>query len=146
MCENNLPREAILRFKNRPRPGVCAVFRCCNAKLPDRVVCNTHKQKLWRTRNPTRAAFRQIKDRAARKGLEFSLSFEDFEEFVKGTGYMVQKGVKPGCLHVDRIDNRVGYVLGNLQILTASENCRKGAYEGLRCCEDDFIPTENEPF
>lgn len=84
-----------------------------------------HYQFLWRLRNPFRAAFRQIKDRAKRKGIDFALSFEDFAELAAQTGYVEGKGRSASSLSIDRENAGIGYVLTNIRVMTVAENSSK---------------------
>lgn len=76
-----------------------------------------------------KAAFALLKSNAKRRGIEFKLTFEQFKEFAIETQVLVGRGRKKTSYHIDRIDALKGYEVGNLQVLTSSENSRKGAYE-----------------
>jgi len=90
------------------------------------------------------AAWCKIRDRAKERGIPFRLPLAVFLEEAAAVGYDTRKGRRPENLHLDRIDARRGYMVGNLQFLTASENCSKGARERGRVLiiEDN----ENVPF
>jgi hypothetical protein len=84
-----------------------------------------HHQRAWRAAQPMRAAYADLRDSAAARGIEFSLSFEDFERFAIASDYLRRKGPFADSLTVDRIDNLQGYVPGNIQALTRAANSRK---------------------
>lgn len=111
----------------------CAVYHCRRvvAARTQSIACSHCKMTRWRINHPAQAAFATIRDRAKKKRIEFALTFEQFLSFLttQGEGYLDGRGRCVGCLHLDRIDATKGYTEGNLQILSAQENSRKGACE-----------------
>lgn len=75
--------------------------------------------------HPDKYAYKNLKTNAKRRGKEFSLTFEEFIEFAIKHNYIAGKGITKTGLHIDRIDNRKGYTIDNIQVLTNSENIRK---------------------
>lgn len=88
-------------------------------------VCLTCQSRLYRANHPAWDAYRQIKDRALRRNQIFKLSFEEFLREIEGTEYVQRRGRGLDELHLDRIKVHLGYVPGNLQVLTTEENLRK---------------------
>ena len=74
-----------------------------------------------------RAAFQELRDRAIKRGIVFGISFDSFERLAKETLYLNGKGNGRSRITIDRKNNRLGYVDGNLQPLTREENARKAA-------------------
>lgn len=121
-------------LKKSPRANQCPVRGCRNhsrttgrettarAKL-----CSRHAMRLWRMEQPERAHFAQIKDRAARNEIAFTITLEEYLKIIEGTRYTDERGRARFCLHLDRIDPLRGYERGNLRVITAGENCTKGA-------------------
>lgn len=72
-----------------------------------------------------RYAYDVLKMNVKRREKVFSLSFEDFKQFAIETNYLAGKGRNKKSYSVDRIDNKLGYVLGNMQVLTVSDNAKK---------------------
>ena len=72
-----------------------------------------------------RAAFQELRDRAIKRGIVFGISFDSFERLAKETLYLNGKGNGRSRITIDRKNNRLGYVDGNLQPLTREENARK---------------------
>lgn len=125
-------------FPQKPkREGQCKVIYC---KRPARVearsrktgiqitkhaVCPTCACRLYRANNPAKEAYRQIKDRAQRRNQIFKLSFPEFLEVIEGTEYLTRRGTGINELHLDREKVHLGYVKGNVRVITAAENLRK---------------------
>lgn len=123
--------------------------------------------RLWRMENPAEAHFAQIKNRAARREIAFTITLEEYKAFIAGTEYTNKRGRKAWNLHIDRKAALKGYETGNLQILLAAANCAKGAttdkerrkafveakikaYQTIQEPEEsgdfEFEPSENCPF
>ena len=84
--------------------------------------CN-YKQK--KKSNPVRIAYTSLKQHAKERGKEFSLTMDQFSEFCAKSNYLNCKGVEKNSYHIDRIDESKGYEIGNIQLLTNTENIRK---------------------
>lgn len=119
---------------NPKRKGQCKVIYCkrpariCirkNLRIQQNAVCITCASRLYRANNPARDAYRQIKERAERRGQIFKLTFEEFLKEIEGTEYIARRGRGIDELHLDRIKVHLGYVPGNLQVLTTEQNLRK---------------------
>lgn len=116
------------------KKGICKVIRCkrparvrvrSNLRVEHSSFCITCTSRLWRANHPDRDAYRQIKDRAKRRGQIFKITFEEFLEAIAGTEYVERRGTGKGELHLDRIRVHEGYVKGNLKVITMEENLRK---------------------
>lgn len=123
--------------KSGKRKGQCRVIYC---KRPARVqvrayrqgfravqhsVCITCASRLYRLNYPAKEAYRQIKDRAERRKQIFTITYEDFLAIPRIDEYLACRGRGLEDLHLDRKKVHLGYVPGNLQVLTAEENLRK---------------------
>lgn len=64
-----------------------------------------------------------LRDRAARKRVPFDLTLEWLTNFLRENAYDSTEH------HIDRDKPWLGYVMGNLQVLPASENIAKGNRE-----------------
>ncbi len=71
--------------------------------------------------------YHRLKNAAKRRGIRFELTRAEFAHFATETNYRYKAGRTVAGWHLDRIDPLAGYAIGNLQVLTASENSRKGA-------------------
>lgn len=87
--------------------------------------CLTCQCRLYRANNPAREAYRQIRDRAERRGQIFKISFAEFCAVPRFDDYIAHRGRGRDELHLDREKVELGYVPGNLKVMTAAENLRK---------------------
>lgn len=85
--------------------------------------------KRWRRLNPEKTLYRSCKKRASREGLDFNIDFEDItipsvcpilnEELVS---FGEDRRYWPS---VDRVDNTLGYVKGNVRVISYKANMMK---------------------
>ena len=88
--------------------------------------CSKCRSRQFRREHPAMAHFLDLKNRAKQRGHEFTITFEYYYKTVwLDSGYAEKHGKTKECLSVDRKENHKGYVEGNLQVLTVSENARK---------------------
>jgi hypothetical protein len=78
---------------------------------------------------PYKNCYSRLKSNAKKRKVGFDLSLEEFKKLVSGTQYMQRRGRGKTSLHFDRINNQKGYSIENIQIITNSENAKKGAIE-----------------
>lgn len=109
----------------KAREGICKHWGCSNTPDPGRRVCNTCRARMARVKNPTRYAFNNLKDSARKRAIPFLLTFEQFVEFDRQTGYVESRGKGTDDLTVDRIDSSKPYEVGNIRALTWIQNCSK---------------------
>lgn len=130
--ELNIPLDEVFRLTSKGKhPSKCQVFRCKANKANTGNLCHKHKMRLWRIRNPIASGFCKLRDRAKRRGIPFEITLPEYRQIVLSSGYLVRSGSFIGCLQLDRIDAKKGYTLGNLQVLTVSENAAKGNRERM---------------
>lgn len=124
-------------FALSKRKGQCRVVHCKRVarveiirekgklRTSHRSVCDTCACRLKRANNPAREAYRQIQDRAQRRNQIFEITFEQFCAIPRFDEYLARRGRGIDELHLDRVKVHLGYVPGNLEVLTAEENLRK---------------------
>lgn len=76
-------------------------------------------------KHPQRYAYHIVKESARKRGIDFSLTFKQFKEFDRQTGYVESKSQSAECLSIDRIKSDKGYEVGNIRAITWIENCRR---------------------
>lgn len=103
----------------------CPVYRCKKLKGNKKGFCHRHHAQAVKHRHPVSCTYNTLKQNAKRRGIGFDLTLKQFREWVKGNGYMEGKGKEASSLSIDRIDSSIGYELGNLQLLTLSDNTKK---------------------
>ena len=83
--------------------------------------------RLWMQKYPRRHILHQIKHRAKLCGLSFNLTLEDIviPKTCPVLGIKFSKHDKMFSASVDRINNRKGYVKGNVQIISGLANVMK---------------------
>lgn len=120
--------------QSRKRKGQCRVRHCQrlarveirkNLTINQRSVCDTCASRLFRANNPGKDAYRIIRDRAERRGQIFNLTFAEFMAIPRIEEYLERRGRGIEDLHLDREKVHLGYVPGNLKVITAAENLRK---------------------
>ena len=99
---------------------------CDSPKCPPKEkVCYSCRYKMSKDKNPMKLAYRSLRGHAKERGKEFSITFEEFKQFCVKSDYITKRGIGKHSYHIDRIEETKGYVAGNLQLLTNSENIKK---------------------
>lgn len=132
-------------FRKKKILGCCPVSRCRNSprNLADHPtstqLCGSHAKELWRIRNPTHAAFDNLRHHAKQRKISFTLTLQHFTEVIAPTSYLDEKGCERFNLHIDRIHTHMGYVDGNIQVITCTENVHKENTERRQRFVDEKI-------
>jgi len=145
-----------MTYRKTRIPGRCPISRCKNAPRnigthpTSTQLCGSHHKELWRIRNPVRAAYDSLRTRARRRNIIFTLTLAHFTEIITPTAYLTESGSTRYCLHIDRKDATLGYINGNIQVLTCTENVAKGNAERRQRFVDEKIGRhaipEEDPF
>lgn len=109
-------------------PHLCRTRWCRNTHGPKSPVCSKCAMRKWRARNPMRAQFNWLLRSAQKRGIPVTITFDEFSAWAIENDYLARVGRSPDSVHCDRRDSTKGYSLDNIRILTASENCSKGAW------------------
>lgn len=123
-----------VRYSN-PNPGHCFM---CGGQIPEdsKRIKYCSKQCSTEANNtltdPLRKIYSHKKSNAKRKGVEFSIAFEEIHWPIKCPvlGFEIDysfgnKGLKPNSPSFDRIDPNKGYIPGNVQIISNQANMMK---------------------
>lgn len=108
-------------LKNKCSTKFCR--RKCKYKI-----CTTCSTRKWRAKNLERSAYLNLRANSKRRNIKFELTYEQFLEFGYKHKYFAGKGKTKDSYSIDRINNELGYVIDNIQVLTISENSRKNKY------------------
>lgn len=112
-------------------PKLCCEAFCKNKRREGRRICATCDKRRWRKRHPMKAAYETLKYNTTRRAKQqgrpkpFTITFEDFKQFCYKTNYMAGKGRSKDSYSIDCKIEELGYVKGNLQKLTVSQNSIK---------------------
>ena len=117
-------------------PKRCKHPNCRRPARPGKAECHRCTKRLWRQRNPYRAAYaickakaRQRKSKQWPEGIPWEITYAAFYIWARRTEYVTRKGNEAGSITIDRKDPRRGYEPGNLRVLTRAENARRGMRE-----------------
>lgn len=120
ICKENKSTSEFPKSKNRPTgfSGKCKV-------------CNTHATYAWQEKNKERYGYRIARNHSKIRGHPFTLTFEAYTKIVENPCYYCEEKLwsKPGQYgsSLDRIDNSVGYVEGNILPCCWNCNCARNA-------------------
>lgn len=76
-----------------------------------------------------RYLYKNLKGHAKGRGIEFTLTFEQWTAFCEETRYHERVGTAAGAATIDRIEDKHGYHHWNIRVLTHEHNSRR-----------DFVP------
>lgn len=120
----------IIKNKNKE---LCCAYRCSNKRSKKDRFCPKHSKRYQKEVNPINYTYNIWKSNAKRRGKSFKVTLDQFKEFCQQTDYINLKGKTASGLSIDRIKQSEGYNYNNIQLLTLSENSKKGTseYENL---------------
>lgn len=110
---------------NKVDRGKCASSGCDKYHVKGRILCDNCRIKQYKAKHPIKYAYQSLRVNAKHRGKVFTISFEYFKEFCIKTKILLGRGRNADSYHIDRIKEELGYVEGNLQVLTNTENLRK---------------------
>lgn len=106
-------------------PAKCITKYCRKDRAKRSSYCSACEYKNKKKNNPLQLAYSILKYNARRRGKIFTISFEYFCKFAIKVKYLKKKGTAAYAYHIDRINEELGYVEGNLQLLTNAKNVKK---------------------
>lgn len=119
--------------KNK-KDGICPAYRRKNKIAPKKRFCHRHHAQHQKETNPVGYFYSHLKQNAKRRGKEFKLTLEEFKQFCEETNYIELKGKTAKSASIDRIDPTKGYEIGNIQILSLSDNSKKMHQDNAEDC------------
>lgn len=104
----------------------CATKFCRRSVTRDNhsPVCPKCSSRKFKEKFPLKYSFNKLRQRAKERGHEFSLTYEQYEQFAKTTGYAELKGKHPYSLSINRKNPALGYHIDNIETVTLSMNTR----------------------
>ncbi len=103
----------------------CKIKHCRKLPKGNKTICDSCSIRNFKKNNPEKYAYFVLRNNAKRRGKVFTISFGYFKQFAVNTEYMAGKGITKYGLHIDRKKEELGYIEGNLQVLTNTENVKK---------------------
>lgn len=112
--------------------GYCKGCHLLHAKDYQALPESRKIRKSWAQRNPKKVMLASARMRAKRKGLECTITIDDFDipEFCPVLGIKLISGIgkdsrSDASPTLDRIDNNKGYITGNVQVMSFKANRAK---------------------
>lgn len=96
-----------------------------NKKNEHSPYCTHCRLNRFREKFPLKYSFGNLRRRAKQRGKDFSLTYEQYEEFAIKTDYARLKGKSSLSLSIDRKNNDEGYHFWNIRAITLQNNTRK---------------------
>lgn len=107
----------------KPLQGRCHHWRCRRSvRKVGYSDCATCASRKFRLRNAAKYAFNNLKASAAKRGIGFELTYEQFAQWSKETGYVAFRGKTDLAMSCDRRDTNGPYSIDNIRIMTYGEN------------------------
>lgn len=111
--------------KGKYNKGLCKHAGCNRKRGAGRIICYTHKSRLYSQRHPVEATFYWLRRSAKRRGILFTISLLQWKVFISKTNYMEGRGRLFDQLSIDRIDGNKGYSIDNIQVIHKGKNSAK---------------------
>lgn len=103
----------------------CKTDKCTNLKGKRSPLCNTCRHRKEKERDELRYHYGIHKRNAKRRGIEFTISLEYFKDFAVKEELLHGKGRTATSWTIDRKDETLGYIEGNIQKLQNKDNVKK---------------------
>lgn len=103
----------------------CKTPHCLNDSTQGRKNCNKCRKRKDRLNNPIRCVYDARKCRASERGIEFTITLKYFTNWCIENNYINLRGRNAEDMTIDRIKNELGYVEGNLQMISNRANAKK---------------------
>lgn len=132
----DLHAEGLFEFKKSPAPDKCCVKNCREEagnkkkKVKDHWFCHRHWQTRYRWKNPKNDAYRRLKDHSKGRNLDFTITLDYFLGMMDCAAAWDREAESRGdIVTIDRINAALGYVPGNIRVISLSLNAAKGNRE-----------------
>jgi hypothetical protein len=98
----------------------------CRRDSNGRQFCSTCRSRKSRAKDIIKHAYNNKKSDAKRRGIPFTITLAYFRRFCYRYKFVKNMGRTAHSYSVDRKKNHLGYIPGNIQALTISQNASKG--------------------
>lgn len=120
---NLLPEN---RIPSKIKAGKCGVPYCPKERVCTDPICPRCRKRLTKHLDPVRYTYDATKANARRRKKPFTITLEYFRKFCEESGYIEGKGRTKEKLTIDCEKNHLGYIEGNIRVLSCSLNASKG--------------------
>lgn len=104
----------------------CATKYCRGVRQKRSRFCCSCEYQHKVEKNPVRVSYQNLKSHATARGIEFSLTLDEFTQWYREEDFIKGKGSTAKSYTVDRIRSEFGYHIWNIQKLTRRDNSSKG--------------------
>ena len=112
----------------------CCAYNCANKPVKRKGgLCHKHYSRKIRINDPVLSRYGDFKGNAKKRGIFFNITLEEFRGFCNRTGYLITKGKRGYNATIDKIINKEGYHINNIQLLPNKRNASKGAKDIEDC-------------
>lgn len=113
------------RMSTKKCKSLCKKPYCKSKKGRCKAYCHKHHAENQKLNNPIGYTFNILRCNAVRRGKEFAITLDYFKQWCAETGYMETKGITKEKMTIDRDNQELGYVPGNLRIMKNDDNRKK---------------------
>jgi hypothetical protein len=108
-------------YQDNNRPSINKAHREWKRRNP---VSTSEQQKRWRLNNPKSALILTLRGRCKRSGTPFNLTVDDIEfpDICPVLGVKIDRLTKETSHSLDRIDPKLGYIRGNVCMISQRAN------------------------
>lgn len=117
----------------------------CRNKIKTGKHCSTCRYKKWREAHPVKYAYLNLKHNAKKRGVLFTITFEQFKQWCTKVKYIGFSGRASDSLTIDRRYNDIGYHIDNIQVKTRRDNVLKYVHYDYRVKRVSFTEMAPEP-
>jgi|AntAceMinimDraft_11_1070367.scaffolds.fasta_scaffold01606_11 hypothetical protein len=105
----------------------CCAYGCKEKPNPKKGgLCHKHYARKLKEKDPVYARYNQFCSKATSRGIENSVTLEQFRKFCEDENYIISKGRRGQNATIDRLCNIHGYHIWNMRIKTNRHNASKG--------------------
>jgi hypothetical protein len=119
------------QLKKKKR-GLCITSFCRKKAVEQRNYCHCCRKRKFAEMNPLKYSYMNLRQRARARGKEFTITYQYYENLAIKSGYDKGKGIFADSLTLDRLDNDLGYIPGNIGVKTRRANSMKRHYSDYK--------------